>query len=93
LEVAQAMNHLFDGKVLCSDNPADCYWLDVLYEAAGIEPTFAVRPLEAFVGREAAADALALRPAYRGHRALGDARDLEACASLYHKDGSRLIEK
>lgn len=44
-------------------------------------------------GRESAADALALRPAYRGHRALGDARALETCVSLYHKDGSRPIEK
>lgn len=31
LAVAQEMNHLFDGKILCSDNPADCYWFDVLY--------------------------------------------------------------
>ena len=29
LAVAQEMNRLFDGKTLCSDNPADCYWLDV----------------------------------------------------------------
>ena len=29
LAVAQAMNDLFDGKILCSDNPADCFWLDV----------------------------------------------------------------
>jgi len=94
LEVAKAMSRLFDGKILCSDNPADCYWLDVLYEAAGIEPTFGVRPpLEIFIGRELATKALALRPAFRDHRALGDVRALEACVSHYLQEGSCSIEE
>lgn len=92
LAVAQAMNRLFDGKILCSDNPADCYWLDVLYEAAGVEPTFGVRPLETFIGREPATKALALRPAFRDH-ALGDVRALEACVSHYLQEGSRSLEE
>ena len=93
LAVAQAMNDLFDGKILCSDNPADCYWLDVLYEAAGIEATFEVKPLETFIGREPATKALALRPAFLDHRALGDVRALEACVSHYFQEGSRSIEE
>lgn len=60
IQVAQRMNELFDGKILCSDNPADCFWLDVLYEAAGIEPTFSVSPLEVFIDREAATEALGM---------------------------------
>lgn len=76
LAVAQEMNRLFDGKTLCSDNPADCYWLDVLYEAAGIEATFEVKPLEALVGREAASEILKRLPLRRGHRALQDVQAL-----------------
>lgn len=93
LAVAQEMNHLFDGKTLCSDNPADCFWLDVLYEAAGIEPTFSVRPLETFIGREPATKALSLRPAFRAHRTLGDVRALGACVSHYLQEGSRSLEE
>lgn len=78
LGVAQAMNQLFDGKVLCSDNPADCYWLDVLYEAAGIEAAFEVKPLESFVGREAASEILKRLPLRRGHRALQDVHAIKA---------------
>lgn len=76
LEVAQAMNRLFDGKILCSDNPADCFWLDVLYEAAGIDPTFEVKPIEALVGREAASEILKRLPVRKGHRALQDVQAL-----------------
>lgn len=93
LAVAKEMNQLFDGKILCSDNPADCFWLDVLYEAAGIEPTFSVSPLEVFIGREAATEALALRPPFRVHRALGDARALADCMNLYLQKGNRSIEE
>ena len=71
------MNDLFDGKILCSDNPADCFWLDVLYEAAGINPTFEVKPIEAFVGREAASEILRRLPVRKGHRALQDAHALQ----------------
>lgn len=93
IQVAQRMNQLFDGKTLCSDNPADCFWLDVLYEAAGIEPTFSVSPLEVFIGREAATEALALRPPFRVHRALGDTRALADCIDLYLQKGNRSIEE
>lgn len=76
LEVALQLNELFEGKTLCSDNPVDCFWLDVLYEAAGIEPTFFVQPLEAFVGRAVASEILARLPVRKGHRALQDAGSL-----------------
>lgn len=77
LAVAQAMNALFDGKTLCSDNPADCYWLDVLYEAAGIEATFEVKPIEVFFGRKASGEILRKLPVRKGHRALLDAHALQ----------------
>jgi hypothetical protein len=75
LEVAILMNELFGGKTLCSDVPTDCFWLEVLYEAAGIEPTFTVQPLEALVGRQAASEILGMLPERKGHRALRDARE------------------
>lgn len=93
IQVAQRMNELFDGKILCSDNPADCFWLDVLYEAAGIEATFEVKPIEVFIGREAATEALTLRPPFRVHRALGDTRALANCIDLYLQKGNRSIEE
>lgn len=83
LEVAKAMNALFDGKTLCSDNPADCYWLDVLYEAAGIEATFEVKPIEAFVGRELASEILLRLPVRKGHRALQDAQALKVAVESW----------
>lgn len=86
LAVAQAMNDLFDGKSLCSDNPADCYWLDVLYEAAGIDATFEVKPLESFVGREMASEILRGLPVRKGHRALSDARDLQLAVTDFSNE-------
>ena len=83
LAVAKEMNRLFDGKILCSDNPADCYWLDVLYEAAGIDPTFEVKPIESFVGREAASEILRRLPVRKGHRALQDARSFSVAVTSY----------
>lgn len=83
LSVAQEMNRLFDGKTLCSDNPADCYWLDVLYEAAGIEATFEVKPIEAIVGREGASEVLRGLPVRKGHRALQDANALKLAVRKY----------
>lgn len=74
LAVAQEMNRLFDGKTLCSDNPADCFWLDVLYEAAGIEPTFELLPLEALIGRDNASQVMTQLPIRKEHRALYDAK-------------------
>ncbi|MBD8614105.1 hypothetical protein IFT69_10275 [Pseudomonas putida] len=83
LEVTQAMNNLFEGKTLCSDNPADCFWLDVLYEAAGIEATFEFKPLEVFVGRQAASEILRRLPVRKGHRALQDAQALRTAVESY----------
>ncbi|QXG47481.1 hypothetical protein [Pseudomonas viridiflava] len=48
--IARHMNQLFSGQVLCSDSPQDSFWLDVLYEAADLIPTFDLKPLEVFVG-------------------------------------------
>lgn len=46
---------------------------DYLYEAAGIDPTFEVKPIESFVGREATSEILKRLPVRKGHRALQDA--------------------
>lgn len=83
LQVAQELNRLFDGKTLCSDNPADCFWLDVLYEAAGIEATFEVKPLEVFMGRDAVSEILRRLLVRKGHRALQDAQALRTAVESY----------
>lgn len=74
--VARNMNQLFSRQVLCSDSPQDGFWLDVLYEAADLIPTFELKPLEVLVGREAANDIYRLLPTTRHHRALNDATAL-----------------
>ena len=82
--VAERMYQLFAGQVLCSDSPQDGFWLDVLYEAADLIPTFELKPLEVFVGREAASDIYRLLPATRQHRALHDATALmNACRVFF----------
>ena len=82
--VARHMNQLFSGQVLCSDSPQDGFWLDVLFEAADQIPTFELKPLEVFVGREAASDIYRLLPTTRRHRALHDATALmEACRAFF----------
>ena len=82
--VAERMNQLFSGHVLCSDSPQDGFWLDVLFEAADLMPTFELKPLEVFVGREAASDIYRLLPTTRRHRALHDATALmEACRAFF----------
>ncbi|MGY2321158.1 hypothetical protein [Pseudomonas azotoformans] len=65
--VARHMNQLFSGQVLCSDSPQDGFWLDVLYEAADLMPTFELKPLEVFVGREAASKIYCLLPTTTHH--------------------------
>ena len=81
--VARHMNQLFSGHVLCSDSPQDGFWLDVLFEAADLMPTFELKPLEVFVGREAASDIYRLLPTTRRHRALHDATALmNACRAF-----------
>ncbi|WP_454563259.1 hypothetical protein [Pseudomonas sp. AIG] len=82
--VARNMNQLFSGRVLCSDSPQDGFWLDALYEAAELMPTFELRPLEVFVGREAASDIYRLLPKTKHHRALEDAAALmNACRAFF----------
>ena len=82
--VARHMNQLFSGQVLCSDSPQDGFWLDVLYEAADLMPTFQLKPLEVLVGREAASDIYGLHPATKHHRALHDATVLmSACHAFF----------
>ena len=82
--VARHMNQLFSGQVLCSDSPQDGFWLDVLFEAADQIPTFELKPLEVFVGREAASDIYRLLSTTRHHRALHDATALmEACGAFF----------
>ena len=82
--VARNMNQLFSGQVLCSDSPQDVFWFDVLYEAADLMPTFELKPLEIFVGREAASDIYRRLPTTRHHRALNDATSLmNACRAFF----------
>jgi hypothetical protein len=82
--VAELMNQLFSGQVLCSDSPQDGFWLDALYEAADLIPTFELKPLEVLVGREAASDIYRLLPTTRHHRALNDATALmNACRAFF----------
>ncbi|NWA83237.1 hypothetical protein [Pseudomonas sp. D2002] len=82
--VARKMNKLLSGQLLCSDSPQDGFWLDTLYEAADLMPTFELKPLEVFVGREAASDIYRLLPTIKQHRALNDATALmNACNAFF----------
>ncbi|WP_407729154.1 hypothetical protein ACJJU9_17980 [Pseudomonas helleri] len=81
--VARRMNQLFSGQILCSDSPQDTFWLDVLYEAAELAPTFQLKPLESFVGRQAASDIYRLLPTTRIHRALPDASALMLACRVF----------
>lgn len=82
--VAIRMNQLFSGQILCSDSPQDTFWLDVLYEAADLAPTFELKPLEVFVGREASSEIYRLLPTTKHHRALQDATHLmNACSDFF----------
>jgi len=81
--VARNMNQLFSGQVLCSDSPQDVFWLDVLYEAADLIPTFELKPLEVFVGREASSEIYRRLPTTRHHRALNDATALMIVCSAF----------
>jgi hypothetical protein len=90
LEVAILMNELFAGKTLCSDAPTDCFWLEVLYEAAGIEPMFTVQPLEALVGRDVATEIFRLLTVRKGHRALLDAKGLSMAVDSYFSSNEKV---
>jgi hypothetical protein len=78
--IAARLNATFNGAKLCSDSPQDGFWLDTLYEAAGVEPSFVLLPLESFVGRAVASEILRTVPGRRAHRALPDAVALRQSA-------------
>jgi hypothetical protein len=45
-DAAVRLNHALSGRFVCSDVPDyDGYWLQRLYDAADIEPTFAIKPV------------------------------------------------
>jgi hypothetical protein len=77
-KLANRLNRLFAGLTLCCDNPADCFWFDVLFEAAGVESRVGIQPLEAWVGREAASAIQLHLPSRKAHNAVQDARDMQA---------------
>lgn len=81
--IAAQLNATFNGAKLCSDSPQDGFWLDTLYEAAGIEPSFKLFPLESFLGRSAVNEIYRLLPSRHAHRALPDAKSLMAATPEY----------
>jgi DNA polymerase III epsilon subunit-like protein len=83
--LAGHLNQLLSGQVLCSDSPQDRFWLDTLYEAAGLEPSFKLQPLESFVGRESASEIYRYLPARKQHRALPDALALMAAYDTFRR--------
>lgn len=74
--IAAQLNATFSGAKLCSDSPQDGFWLETLYEAAGVEPSFKLLPLESFIGRSAASEIYRRLPSGHAHRALLDAQVL-----------------
>lgn len=75
-ELAIELNQRYQGKNLCSSNPVDAFWLDMLFEAAGVEVQFDLKPIEAWIGPGASAEVLRLMPSYSAHNALSDAQAL-----------------
>jgi len=88
-DIARRMNQALAGRELFSDDPHDRAWLRLVFEAAGLEPTFTIRETDArlFISRLAAdrcidADAYAraresaTQREPRRHRAEADARHL-----------------
>jgi DNA polymerase III epsilon subunit-like protein len=88
-EIAERMNQALGGRELFSDDPHDRAWLRLVFAAAGFEPAFAIRDMDArrLISRLAAEsgidadtyararDAAAQRTPRR-HRAEADARHL-----------------
>ena len=81
--IAAELNARFAGAKICSDSPQDGFWFETLYEAAGIEPSFAVLPLESFVGRSGANEIYRLLSKRHAHRALPDALALMIATREY----------
>lgn len=81
--IAAELNARFEGAKLCSDSPQDGFWLDTLYEAARVDPSFVLLPLESYVGRSAASEIYRTILSNRAHRALSDAAALMAATLRY----------
>lgn len=81
--IADELNRMFAGARLCSDSPQDHFWLETLFEAAGVEATFELLPLESFVGRSGANEIYRLLPDRQAHRALPDAQALMMATQEY----------
>lgn len=94
-EIARRMNMALGGRELFSDAPQDEAWLRLLFDAAGFEPTFAIRrtDVRVLISRVATergmdevaygrAKALATEMAPRRHRAEADARHLALLWSI-----------
>jgi hypothetical protein len=43
--IPAALNATYEGARLCADSLQDGFWLDTLYEAAGIQPSFELLPI------------------------------------------------
>lgn len=91
--IAAELNATFNGAKLCSDSPQDGFWLDTLYEAAGIEPSFFLLPLEGFVGRPAADEIYRLISSKHAHRALPDATALMMTTLGYFERARQAAEE
>lgn len=77
--ICQALNDQFRGQVLWSDSNFDALWMNIMFEAAGMQEAFVVKNIMSQI------DVLRL-PRYLGagndrleHRALADARAIRAC--------------
>lgn len=88
LALALELNDRFRGVEVCSDSTQDVFWLDTLYEAAGIEPGFAIKPLEAFMSREDAGKVIKLMSTRKAHRALPDALDLMKAVDQHYSQAT-----
>ncbi|MDM9589495.1 hypothetical protein QUC26_17215 [Pseudomonas asiatica] len=83
--VAQELNEIFSGQCLVSDAAEDSYWVEALYDAAELNPTFTVATIEQMVGPEHAAAIYYQMPVTRGHRALADARALRDTVERHYR--------
>lgn len=83
IKLCQQLNDRFSGQVLWSNSHYDALWVDILFEAAGIQPEFEIKDIMAEV------DVLRLPDYHSGgndaleHRALSDARNIRACWLAY----------
>lgn len=84
-DIAQQLNQLFVGQYLVSDAKEDSYWVEALYDAAELDPTFAVTSVEQMVGPEHAAAIYYQMPVTRGHRALADATTLRDTVERHYR--------